>query len=756
MAESDEVKELKKQLAESDAALRESNAARLKERRESEAARLQKDREHEADLLPHRNTTLDEYLRYCHEHLFKGLEVHPSVLLESSSKATTTVDGKYYPLKLRRWPDFITTQRQFYDIIHSALADDRLLPSSSFVEKLAERTRINAKSEEHIKRFGYLALEDPVGIIFTAFLLLHQSHPALHGLEISQLGFDCVIDGISETKPDKHGVPIAVGTSTRRTQSGPQKKAVQESQGPRLGVPDTWCVRWDAENKATPVFPVEYKAAHKIRVRDFELALQKDDLFERVLSGISSSKLSTGDDRADDRADERVAKALAQTFHYMVCSQVSFGYLSAGKSLVFLHIADDARTLYHHMITPNTNVRTETLDPFLTGVAQLAAFCLRSLGDSGKTDKWLEHMKRNLKAWPDLYREIREPTADLPSSSPTAAATADYIPSDPSSEQEQDDSQSPRSRRTRSSCRDKDLPDGRNDLDDSESDESHHSGDEWDASGIESSVTVRPNKRKKGSSDSGHSASTDGSSSFNLATRPYCTQACLLGLKRRGPLDQSCPNVALHAPLGGHQHPITVSDFVKLLDRRMSQPHNRYRYCKPVDGKYGAMGQLFKLSSSDYGYTFVAKGTYEAAVPNIEHEADIYSQLDSLQGDVIPVYLGSIDLEPPYPLVTAMIVHMLLLSWGGDELADEAHAEEQQMSMQRLLRKHGILHRDMRRRHLLWNKERRSVMLIDFDCAVILPPIKHQHISRLSAPGKRKRKVTDAATRRQRAAPSAG
>ncbi|KAM6514126.1 hypothetical protein FALCPG4_015286 [Fusarium falciforme] len=714
MSESDEVKSLKKELAETRAA-----------------------------LLVHKKTTFDEYLRYCHEHLFKSLKVRAPPAA-TSSQSTTTVNGKYYPLKLRPWEDFITSQRTHYNIMRDVLSNSHLLPSLSEVESVTEDALMAGPvtCEADLKEFEYRALENPVGKIFRVFGPLCQSHRATKGLKCDKVVFRNRVDALTETDPVEHSRVSAQPIQKRRGQSGPQKKVIREQDKPRIGVPDRWCTR----DETMIAFPVEYKAAHKITVEDFVQALRKEDLFSSVLRRVSSHKLSAGDDRVDERAEERVAKALAQTFHYMVCCRTSFGYLTAGNSLIFLHVGEDARVLYYHMVHPDTSAEGETLDPFFTAVAQLSAFCLQSFLDPGKTEQWLESEQADLQVWPNMYADMREPTAELPSSSPPAATTASY---DPSSSFERDTTRSPQTRRTRSSCKDTHLPEGRSGPDDTDSDASYHSEDDGDVSEALPSLTVAlegSNKRKKGSSDSSHSASTNGSS-FNLADRQYCTQACLLGLKRKGLLDENCPNVALHrAPGGGACHRIGASEFIQIVDRQMNQPYDRYRYCKPVEGKYGAIGQLFKLSLRPYGYTFVGKGTFAAAVLSIEHEKKVYSQLEPLQGHIIPVSLGSIDLQTPYPLMMSFIVHMLLLSWGGDQMADEAYVKEQQKPLQRLLRTHGVFHNDLRHQNLLWNNERGSVMLIDFNLATIEPPLKHKQISRLS--GKRKRRDTGDSGRR--------
>jgi hypothetical protein len=106
-----------------------------------------------------------------------------------------------------------------------------------------------------------------------------------------------------------------------------------------------------------------------------------------------------------------------------------------------------------------------------------------------------------------------------------------------------------------------------------------------------------------------------------------------------------------------------------IFDQKTLSQHIRHQLeenldsgCEPL-GEQGARGALFKLTSDLYGYTFVAKGTVEAFIPDLMHEKEVYQHLNKLQEEVIPVYLGNISLVKPYFLdFRIRIVHMLLMS----------------------------------------------------------------------------------------------
>ncbi|XP_044715987.1 Peptidase S28 [Hirsutella rhossiliensis] len=229
---------------------------------------------------------------------------------------------------------------------------------------------------------------------------------------------------------------------------------------------------------------------------------------------------------------------------------------------------------------------------------------------------------------------------------------------------------------------------------------------------------------------------------FDYMVWQYCTQACLLSLKRGWDLDANCPNVPSHRTAeGGIRHPIDAGEFTRLVGERLRR--NPYRNCKALDGqgKVGATGVLFKLELAPYGYTFVGKGTLSDHLYRLEHESRIYAHLDKLQGEVVPVHFDIVRLARGYVLPGgARVVHMMLMSWGGEvavEVGVPDLAAEVRRSSQAVWAE-GVDHGDEREPNLLWNDERRRVMLVDFDRANLLPAPKHKQLFHLSR-DKRKR-----------------
>jgi hypothetical protein len=131
-----------------------------------------------------------------------------------------------------------------------------------------------------------------------------------------------------------------------------------------------------------------------------------------------------------------------------------------------------------------------------------------------------------------------------------------------------------------------------------------------------------------------------------------------------------------------------------------------------------------------YGYTFVAKGTVTAFKAKLKHEGLIYRHLDEVQGELIPVYLGNISLVRPYFLdVGVRIVHMLLMSWSGEQARKDLMlamgrdlAVETRGAVTKML-DCGVEHHDVRPPNVLWNPEIRNVVLVDFERSEILKPM---------------------------------
>ena len=774
------MEELRRQVEEHRRLTRQAQRERDEAQRERDEAKRERDeakvreeaerKEKEAAQKAIEKTTLKEYLRYCHIHLFKLLAVETD-RAKTTGGGTTAVEDKYYPLHLRPWEDFIETQERNFKTIKDVLGDERLFnPEVGIKTMQSYACGSPMRSEEDIKPFELLAVEGPVKGIISA-LFAKSTHPALQPFKVSRVSFTNHSHTISpkeigsgeigseeiqsegmqsgemqsgemQSGEMQSGEIPNEDVQRRRRQFEPIKEDASNPKPPKEpglpGKPDRFCIREDLEGQRTAAFIIEYKAAHKVQVEDLRRALSKKTLFTEAINRTRSSKTSPD---SEDKADTLVAKIMTQTFDYMIGWDLEYSYFTAGKSLVFLRVKDDdPKTVYYHMIAPNEDAEGEDESQpeiFLTAVAQVPSFCLMALQSTRlnrvlsirQSQEYRDKVYKKLQKWPDRYPEASDESSDEEESSQatqtTTQSTQSFVgPSSPITNPQT------HQLRSKSSCLEakviRDDDDGDDDSDDSR-----------EAPRAAPGGAGPLNKRRQPASRSSSSGDDGASSETESQTRQYCTLGCLLGLKRGWTLDEKCPNVSSHRTLGsGAHHPVDVASFARLVREQLGR--DRDRDCEPL-GKYGARGALFKLTLARYGYTFVGKGTLSVFVRALRHEGEVYRRLERLQGEVVPVYLGNIDLIKTYYLPGVHIVHMLLMSWAGEKAAGagvpDLAGEVRQTS--RAVRSEGVVHGDERDDNMLWNPERRRVMLVDFERSYVLPVAKHKQLLKLSG---RKRK----------------
>ena len=207
-----------------------------------------------------------------------------------------------------------------------------------------------------------------------------------------------------------------------------------------------------------------------------------------------------------------------------------------------------------------------------------------------------------------------------------------------------------------------------------------------------------------------------------------------------------CPNVTLHRKGGASdrvRHPVDHATWIRLLREQLEQSLDDG--ITPL-GDGGARSVLFKVTLLAYGYTFVSKGTAQAFVEDLEHEAAVYQRLRPVQGVYVPVFLGAIDLRSMSKIYyydhRVYVVHMTFLSWGGLSIPQGANdgkksLQEGALRALQALHREGVIHRDMRWANMLFNPETNGVMMIDFERSSLLQPPRPP-LAQL-VPNKRKR-----------------
>lgn len=694
-------------------------------RRELEAAKAREAQErHEKEQLrlENRETTLLEYLRNCHSHLYNSLQLADASM---SSTGFTKVLGKYYPKRLRLWTQFADVLNpHFFHLVREICGQRQLFEPANTTKGLGATISDDlAGNEQAIGRFEGDAVERPVRKIFKV-LATHEE--AGREYRCAEFRFSSNLLEFTQSS-DKNGVADdETCLASQWWHKHPKTK------------PDGIGLRTRPGGGVSLALVYDYKAAHKIANEHLRAAVAKEQLFLEVVARVNGATFSRDTEvRHREKAEASIAMALTQVFDYMITYGVSYGYVAAGRSLLLLFVdRNDLQTLYCHPCMPGDDVG-ELTDDWTdqlshTAVAQLVSFCLLSLQsdalDGSSLKEALSRAQVTLRKWPEPYGGVASDGSE-PAESPSASSSEATDGSEFASNAKPTGS---RMGLRFQSCKPEGvLPRGDEDDEDDEPDEEGRSARDASRSS---------NKRKRGPSSG--SEDEDVAMVNSAPTRQYCTQACLLGLKRGKDLDENCPNVSLHRSDGLSRHPIDADQFTDLVNRQLLQ--DPYQKCQTVDvwGRRGAIGWLFKLELSPHGYTFVGKGTLEGRLNRLEHEGQVYARLDHLQGEVVPVHLGLVHLDPGYIIPGAMfIVHMMLMSWAGETPGVSMdNTEALKMESLTAIWRHGVDHGDDCSANYLWNAERRRIMIIDFDRARLLPLPKPRAISTL----KRKRGSSEA------------
>ncbi|OAA34466.1 hypothetical protein NOR_08476 [Metarhizium rileyi] len=680
------IRELERQLEQSKAREAEARAREAEARAREAEARAQNEKR------KNQKTTLAEYLHNCHLHLYQNLKLADTS--QNSTGLATSVDGRFYPRWLRPWKtDTERQHQQHIEEIRSIYGEDRIFHEQSTSINIgtgfAHKKAGNEKAVEYFEK----AVEQPTWHILNP---LWKRKQLRQRYQCADLQFT---DNIRDFQDESND------TQARSTGTTPDMKR------PKLK-PDGGGIKEDLDGKTSVAFVYDYKAAHKFSAKHLKAALTKETLLVDVHEWVLREQYAGEEElRKLEQEEARIAMALIQVFNYILWYGVEYGFVTAGTSLVQLAYDRAEPLVLRWRLCIPSNVKAQDMtEPQIsqlsqTAVAQLASFCLLSLRSTTLTGGSLEdsiyQAKLHLKIWKETsYNDTATSTESdgdtLSSALPSRSTEKCKYPL-----------------RSRASCKDATVP--------SKIRDDKEGGDGDNRGGAESRqrrtrTGASCNEQGQGSSKSKKNSSTGSASEFS---RKYCTQTCLLGLKHGYQLDRRCPNVLSHDVEGNGRHPLDATKFTQLIAEQLRE--GMYKVSLALDGwgKCGLIGVLFKLEMASFGYTFVGKGTTSINPTHLRHEGEIYQKLSNLQGYIIPVHLGIVSLDPGYLLHGgARVTHMMLMSWAG-EVASSKRKSEAKRSLSTIY-KNGVDHQDERAANLLWNAERRSVMVIDFHLASLI------------------------------------
>ncbi|KAL5903044.1 hypothetical protein ACKVV7_011445 [Pyricularia oryzae] len=770
MAES-KIAELERRLREAEERAEEAEKERQQERQRAEEAEKERQQERQraeeaekerqqerqrADASEQQTqpTTFNEYIAALHDLVFSRFEIEQDRKLTSKGSITNP-RNKWCPTRIQPWSDFIQQQRITFGTIYDTFpTTGRVFENRAFLTGLGKRISGRRISDEKtLESFLHISVEDPVRAIIDQLREVEEVRSAF------DLGNGIIFENHAHAISD-----VADEVVYRDTPSTPPATPNHSLDLNRLR-PDQICVyRSDnaGSERRTMIYISEYKPPHKLTAPHLRIGLRPMNIYTEVVNRKTIPTSMDPDARFQYHAERLTAAAITQTYHYMIEGGLEYGLLTTGEAIVFLKIDwSEPGTLLYHLAEPTAEVLAHPNHFHLcTAVGQYLAFSLMALGLPGEqrlrgqderyqaTEKlktWAEDFETTLRSIP---QEQRHAPKSSPGYEPKTYQGVDRSPyhlrPKPSrlvgdEPRKEDEHKKPGESSDDESARD--LPDTPSPA------ERRMRQEVRGGRGTRRSERILAQRPRGG-----------GVGGSNEQDRPYCTQRCLSGLVQGGFLDAKCPNVALHRQLNSDsnshhglsracvRHPINHAHFLSLLLKQLEWTLDDG--ITPL-GQGGARGVLFKIWLIEYGYTFVGKGTIQAFVKDLEHEAAVYKRLHPIQGIYVPVFLGVVDLRSMNRIYyydhRVYVVHITLLSWGGCDLdATEIvgsrgrELEDRAMQSMQVIHKLGVAHKDVRGANMLFNTETSGVMIIDFERALLLEPPRPPLVQLAS--NKRKRK----------------
>ena len=648
--------------------------------------------------------TLQQYMEACH-----SLSLAIQVVIDPSSTTKgepVRPTGRLFPERILPWLDFAAKQEEIWEkILDDSFCSQPIFPSLHQLQYV-ESCISPISGENGLRYFERDTVENAVQrLVSEAY-----NNPRLR----SKLGLKGTIIFESHTNfgPDilETREELSIGGSdpgpaapvSRTPLPRPRPKA--RGKGGRA---DQFCIYRTSDGENFAALAIEYKAPHKLSLDEITTGLEAEiqperDVINKDGNGfVFASKWLT-------------AAVVTQLFSYMINKSVQYGYVCTGKAFIFLHIPDDPTMVYQAVCVPNLDVVDDDGDRFFrTAVAQVFAFVIQGLLAAPPLLSWHDAANK-LKTWDAEVDNVlsRIPVTDR-KKSPLASP---YKP-----QRWKGFTRSPIM--TRSFCKQLDTiigpwTDDENDNDDNNENPPSPTAHRSTRSGkkVIASSSGKGSAGKQGQSSGGHQQQAQGKRQ-KVEDRPFCTQQCLVGLANGGPMDKDCPNFDHH----GQRH-VDRLEFLRLIRAQLAKDRGPDADSAPLHLS-GSRGSLFKVRLSSHGYTLVAKGMESFHLGHLQHEKEIYDQLQTIQGTHVPVCLGMIDLVLPHYYDGGVFQHFLFLSWAGRPLlrcasqVNKAGLVDTVTIALKELHRLRILHRDAELRNFVYDLNTDKIMLLDFERA---------------------------------------
>ena len=463
-----------------------------------------------------RDTTFDEYIVACHDHLSKPLQVR--CFSSRATKGSIAVPtAKYYcPTELRQWNNFDSQQVEIYNTVRRYLQ-----PANTAAPRLF-------KSIQSLKGLGQILCRDPLSGQ-RDLDIVEQSGKEVHVKN--------VVSELCKTATAREELGLGQGLKFRCHTNVLDEETSLGSATLGGMQRDQSCVHRLDGDSSSLLMIVDHKPPHKLSTANLCAGLRPMRFWEDMVDteSVPTDRL----EKLQYNATRLIGAALVQQYHLMIQEGLAYSCVSTGIALVFLHVPeDDPTTLCYHLSVPNEDVRLMDQGDHtrpLTAVARLLCLSLMSCVSPSRSHAWRNYVKSNARIWETDFEHVR---AQIPDDqlyeTPPGSEYVTSLPVGPY------DGESPRQdiRLLRTYAP---SPGG-------DSDHSDHSGPPL------SDVNASSRGHKRNHSQVTSSPPQDRARSFaspeqggqghaQRTAAPFCTQRCLLGLQKNDVLDDDCPKI---------------------------------------------------------------------------------------------------------------------------------------------------------------------------------------------------------------------
>ncbi|KAI9780335.1 MAG: hypothetical protein M1839_006758 [Geoglossum umbratile] len=334
------------------------------------------------------NTTLPEYLDFCHTYLFQTFTIPTNKELTTQDDVITNIKGMTHPHFILPWVDFPKIQDSTWKRLRHAYppagprAFDPLAYFKSCGNSISKRL---LTSELNISFLHRLSVENPVSDILNYLHTLPDVEEEF-GLKSTGVIFDNPPNALIV---DDKAIPERDNTAC--TNSTPILCTPPTPPGPLKA--DQICV-YTTEVNGRPTnriaFTVEHQSPQKISLDLLRVALHTDRdaiPMDPLMGHVGAPSSKDEPSYSQYKADTAVAGIVTQAYSNMIAGKTCFGYITTGEAFVFLYIYPDfPQTVYYHLVEPRGDVETQmTAFPgtefYLsrTAVSQVLAFSLLAL-----------------------------------------------------------------------------------------------------------------------------------------------------------------------------------------------------------------------------------------------------------------------------------------------------------------------------------------------------------------------------------------